>query len=288
MPRCGLLRSIIVSIASLTFAQNTTPTNTISAQTAVATQAASRVQLANASRTANVAPDNDALSTAGSIPTANATAASKPHTKSSLSEKKDWFDFDRRPRLVFIPRFNLNGAGFGTSESASAGVGFDSKHLIIESLASYNNARKTNDGTVDNRNGHIRSLGGSAYYRLSNYWFFGTSGSWGQLSTTNYTKQSWGMNFGGGSDFISQGASFRLSAAYAPAAFDHRNGSQGPSFQFIVPSPLEQRHVMFVVDTDILFFHDTITDPNNIILTEQEKNHRGHSATSRFGLLFRF
>ncbi len=37
-----------------------------------------------------------------------------------------------------------------------------------------------------------------------------------------------------------------------------------------------------------VFFHDTITDPNEIILTEQQKNHRSHSATSRFGLLFRF
>jgi len=232
---------------------------------------------------------NDALPTVGSIPIAHATAAPKAHINSTLSEKEAWFEFDRRPRLVFLPRFNLNGAGFAKfSESASAGLGFDSTHLILEALASYNNAHKANDGTVGNEKGHIRSLGGSAYYRLPNYWFFGTSGAWGQLSTTNYTKQSWGMNFGGGTDFISEGASFRLSAAYAPPAFDHRNGSQGPSFQFIVPSPLEQRHVMFVIDTDILFFHDTITDPNNIILTEQQKNQRGHSATSRFGLLFRF
>jgi len=34
----------------------------------------------------------------------------------------------RRRRLELIPRFNRNGAGFGASESASAGVGFDSKH----------------------------------------------------------------------------------------------------------------------------------------------------------------
>jgi hypothetical protein len=287
MPRCGLLGSIIISIASLTLAQNSTPTSTSSTQTTVATQPASGVQLADASRTANVAPNNDALPTTGSLPIANATAASKPRN-STLSEKNNQFDFDRRPRLVFIPRFNLNGAGFGVSESVDAGADFESKHFKVETLASYNNARKTNDGTVNNQKGHIRSLGGSLYYRFPNYCFFGTSGSWGELSTTNYTKQMWGMKFGGGTDFIAQGTSFRLSAAYAPSAFDHRNGSQGPSFQFVVPSPLQQRHVMFEVDTDIMFFHATITDPNDPILTEQQKNDRSHSATSRLGLIFRF
>lgn len=287
MPRCSLLGSIIISLVSLTLAQNSSPTSSSSAQTTGATQAA-RVQFADASRTANAVPAYDALPAAGPIPIVPAAATSKPHVNSTLSAKDRRFNFDTRPRLVFMPLFNLNGAGFGNSASVSAGVGFDSKHLILESLGSYNNARKTNDGTGNNPKGHVRSLNASAYYRLPNYWFFGTSGGWDQLSTTNYTKQSWGMKFGGGSDFIVKDTSFRLIGSYKPAAFDHRNGSQGPSIQFMIPSPLAQGHVMFVENLDIMFLHDTITDPNDKVLTEQQKSHRSHTATLSLGLVFRF
>lgn len=96
------------------------------------------------------------------------------------------------------------------------------------------------------------------------------------------------MNFGGGSDFIVDGTSFRLSAAYTPAAFDHQTGSQGPSFQFILPSPLAQGHVMFVENLGISFLHATITDPNDPVLTRQETSNRTHTTTLSFGLIFRF
>lgn len=64
MSRSGLLESIIISVASLTLAQNSIPTSTSSTPTIVAPPPASGVQLADASRTANVAGDSDALSTA--------------------------------------------------------------------------------------------------------------------------------------------------------------------------------------------------------------------------------
>jgi hypothetical protein len=289
MPRSVLLVSIVVSIASLTFAQTSTPTNTRSTQTGVVTQTPSDTQIADAGRSPNVASDSDSLTPARSLPIANAVVVPTPQANSPLSEKNAWFEFDKRPRLKIFPQLNLNGAGFATfSQSIAAGIDFESKHFLLDGVASYNNAHKTNDGTGDNPKGHIRALDASAYYRLSNYWFIGTLAGWGQLSTTNYKKDSFGMSFGGGKDFIVNDASFRLSAAYAPSAFDHTNGSQGISFEFIEPSPLRQRHVMFVVDTSVQLFHATITDPNNATLTEQQKNNRSHSATSRFGLLFRF
>jgi len=293
MLRCGLLGSIIISIASLTLAQNSTPTST-SSQTTFTTQAGRGVQLADATPVGNVTlaesvdPANDSLSTAGTIPIANTIAVATPQANPPLTEKQEQFQFDRRPRLVFMPQFNLNGSGFGNSASASGGFGIDTKHLVFETLASYNEARKTNDGTVNNRNGHVRSLTARTYYRLSNYWFLGTSGGWYKLSTTNYTKQLWTMNFGGGSDFIAGGTSFRISGGYTPSVFDHQTGSQGPSFQFILPSPLAQGHVMFVENLDIRFLHDTITDPNDPVLTALEKSHRTHTATLSLGLILRF
>jgi hypothetical protein len=286
MPRRSLLGSIILSVASLTFAQ-ANPPNTDSTQTAVVTQVPGGTRLADASGSPNSVSDSDATS-AQSLPLANAIAVSTPPVISTLSAKDQRFSFDRRPRLVLMPLFNLNGAGFGNSVSVSAGVGFDSRKLILESLGSYNAARKTNDGTGNNPKGHIRSLNASAYYRLPNYWFLGTSGGWDQLSTTNYTKQSWGMRFGGGSDFIVKDTSFRLIGTYTPATFDHSNGIQGPSIQLMLPSPLAQGHVMFVENLDIMFLHDTITDPNDKVLTEQQKAHRSHTATLSLGLVFRF
>ena len=289
MAGSSFLGFIVISIASLTLAQDSIPTSTSSTQTTVAAQSASGVQLADASRTANVGPNDDALSPAGSIPITKAIAVSTPPVNSPVSEKDEWFEFDKRPRLKIFPQLNLNGAGFATfSQSIAAGVDFESRHLLLDGVASYNNAHKANDGTGNNPKGHVRALDASAYYRLSNYWFLGTLAGWGQLSTTNYKKDSFSMNFGGGGDFILNDASFRLSAAYAPSVFDQVNGSQGISVEFIEPSPLRQRHVMFVVDTGVQFFHATITDPNDATLTEQQKNNRSHSATSRFGLLFRF
>src|ERR1700687_5314300 len=107
MSRSGLLQSIVISIASLTLAQNSIPISTSSTPTSVAAQIAPGVQLADASRTAKVAGDSDALSTAGAIPTANAIAVSTPQVNSRLSEKNAWFEFDKRPRLKIFPQLNL-------------------------------------------------------------------------------------------------------------------------------------------------------------------------------------
>jgi hypothetical protein len=45
---------------------------------------------------------------------------------------------------------------------------------------------------------------------------------------------------------------------------------------------------MFVENLNVQFLHDTITDPNDPVLTALEKSHRSHTATVSFGLLLRF
>lgn len=128
-----------------------------------------------------------------------------------------------------------------------------------------------NDGTRNNAKGHIRAAHAGAHYRFDNYWFIGTDANWVQLLTTNYRKHGFGMNFGVGSDFLWNDASFRLSAAYSPAVFDPSNGLQAISFGFVEPSPLRQKHVMFTVNSSIGFLHDTITEPGNPVTTAREK-----------------
>jgi len=157
-----------------------------------------------------------------------------------------FFEFDTRPHALLVSTLGLNGAGYSTfSADMGGGVSFEPKNFIVEALADYNTARKTNDGTVDNNKGHIRSLSANVSYRLLNYWFFGTEGGWHELSTTNYTVQGWGMAAGGGKDVLISDTSARLAFTYAPSAFDKRNGSQGFNFYLYIPSPLRQRPVTF-------------------------------------------
>ena len=207
----------------------------------------------------------------------------------NLEQKMEMFKFDKRPHLILRPTFNLNGGGFATtSQEIAGGVDFEGKHVVFRGTAAYNNARKANDGTGDNPKGHIRSLNGQLSYRLRNYWFVGTEVGWGQLSTSNYSKQGWAQSFGGGCDFLAGDTSFRLRLMYTPPFRDHSNGSQGPSAEFILPSPLAQRHVYFYERLNVSFLHATITDPADRILTEQQKADRSHTASLMLGLMFRF
>jgi hypothetical protein len=283
------LGPVVIMVVSLAVAQNSAQSTTgESTQTVDASKSARRIEIAD------LTPARAAVSGAASgsvsvtVPIVNAVSAT-PTKNPKLREKQEWFQFDRRPRLVLEPSFNLNGGGFQpVSTSISGGLGLESKYLILEGLAGYHPVRKVNDGTGDNPKGHIRSLDASAYYRLPNYWFFGTSGGWGKLSTTNYSKQMWSMNFGAGTDVLTKDTSFRLSASYAPPEFDYRNGSQGATFQFIIPSPLEQGHVMFFEDVYVGHLHDTITDPNDRTLTELQTSHGHFTASCSFKLLLRF
>jgi hypothetical protein len=283
------LGPFLIMFLSLAVAQNSNQATTgESNKPGDASKGAHRVEIAESP------PDGEAVSGAASgsssvtAPIVNAVSAT-PTKNPKLLEKQEWFRFDRRPKLVLEPSFNLNGGGFQpVSTSISGGIGLESKHLILEGLAGYHPVGKDNDGTGDNPKGHIRSLDASAYYRLSNYWFFGTSGGWGKLSTTNYSKQMWSMNFGAGADVLKEDWTFRLSASYAPPEFDYRNGSQGVTFQFIIPSPLEQGHVMFFETVYVGHLHDTITDPNDRTLTELEKSHGHFTASCSFKLLLRF
>ncbi|MBZ5667163.1 MAG: hypothetical protein LAO30_21490 [Acidobacteriia bacterium] len=289
MPRFVLLGSIIISIVSLALAQTSTPTNSSGR---AGTIAAAEGQSTDKNLPAKVAVVN--ADVPGSESTANARVVSpKPKPgkpiSSTRAEKNDLFEFDRRPRLIIFPQLNLNNSGFApVSEAITGGVGIESRHLILQARARYDNAHKDNDGTEDNRKGRVRELSSDVYYRLPNYWFFGTSGGWYQLSTTNYSVQSWGMGFGGGTDFIRNEASFRLSGTYTPPYFDHRNGSQGFSVEFVDPSPLAQKHIMFVVSSSIGWFHTTITDPTDPGLTALQKSQKHISGSAQYGILFRF
>ena len=68
----------------------------------------------------------------------------------------------------------VNGGGYSPfSGTVGGGLRIDTRHLIWESNASYDNSRKSNDNTLDNDKGHSRHLSSSVYYRFENGWFAG-------------------------------------------------------------------------------------------------------------------
>jgi len=94
--------------------------------------------------------------------------------------------YPRRPRFrPFASPHNLAAPvclwRFGTERrrlcsdvgEARRWIAIDKTHLIWAASAAYDNSHKSNDNTLNNENGHERSLESSIYYRFTNTWFVG-------------------------------------------------------------------------------------------------------------------
>jgi hypothetical protein len=100
------------------------------------------------------------------------------------------------PRPFVYGGLGLNGGGYAPmAGKVGAGLRIDKPHLIWAASAAYDTSHKSNDNTLNNDNGHERSLESSAYYRFTNAWFVGGGASWSELSTTNYTKQDFTLRW---------------------------------------------------------------------------------------------
>jgi hypothetical protein len=283
MPRCGLLGSIVICLASLTLAQTDSPST-------VNTQDKSLLARTGPPSTINT-QDNLALVQTNSPSTSNTQAKlafAQTDSPSTVNAQ------DKRPRLEFEPRLNLNGGGFQlVSGSMTAGTGMEDRHLAWHVFGTYDAATKATYETgnspstyavISNPHGNIRTVGGSLYGRTSGGWLFGTEGSYTQLRTTAYTKATWGIGVGGGHDWMhatcptcSEGSftSVRLTVEYGipthPGQPDTENGFTA---EFTMPSPIEtDRHVFFKVNA----FGGWICDPKC-----------GSDGSASYGVMFRF
>jgi hypothetical protein len=218
-------------------------------------------------------------------------AVSVPMTPSVEREKDEdaLFDFDKRPHLLLLPTFNISDAGFAPiSLSVGGGLSFEPRYAIVEAIATYDNAHKTNDGTVDNTKGHIRSIVASTFVRMPGYWFVGGETGWDQLSTTNYKKSSRTIVFGGGRDLSVWNTDARIKVSYALPVLDHINGVQGVNFTLYLPSPLRQKRFVYYDSIGLAFFHATITEPNNPSLTAAQQSDRDFAISCVVGVFMRF
>lgn len=197
--------------------------------------------------------------------------------------------FAQVPRPYVAGSVNVNGGGYSSiSESIGAGIDLESAHANGNLEATYDNAKKVNDGTVNNHNGRVRSAQARAFYRLHNGLYFGGGVQWSELNTTNYSKQGWRPTAGIGKDFLRDTYSIRLQSLYISKGSDKSNGTQGVETAIYFPSPSTKGHV-FLRDTIAIYrFHATITDFNSPSLVAQETAERAWTAYDTVSLIVRF
>jgi hypothetical protein len=191
---------------------------------------------------------------------------------------------------------SLMGGGYGRlAYRAEAGIDLESKYAIVRALAAYDDGHKVDDADQPNPNGHDRYLESAAYFRASRGWFAGMGWRWNQLSTSNYAKGGARPEFGGGYDWFLRPCyecrrdfSMRIAVDWVTAGNDWENGSHGPDIALTFPAPSEKRHWFWRQDTGIYRFHQTVTAPTDLSLTQQQRANTAIDIFTDFGVLFRF
>jgi hypothetical protein len=202
------------------------------------------------------------------------------------------------PRPFLYAGAGLMGGGYSPlAAEAGGGLRIDSQHFLASAEGWYDNGHKTDDSDQPNPSGHDRGLVGDAYFRFLSGWFAGAGVRWSQLSTTNYAKSGWRPTFGGGKDYFhkkcalencSTDFSMRLGVDYVLPGTDHSNAVQGPLFSFYMPSPSVRGHIFFRETLGVYEFHESVTDPANLLLTRQQIGERSVTSFGEFTLMYRF
>jgi hypothetical protein len=174
--------------------------------------------------------------------------------------------------------------------AAHFGSGFllKSRQLVGDFEVSYMNAKKVNDGTVNNYSGHERFLQGGLFVPWKRGVYFGGGARWSETATTNYTKKAWRPTLGIGQDYFTEGFNTRWQVVYVTKGSDHSNALQGPEVQFWLPTPASRSHFVYRQTIGIYEFHTTITDPRDPILTARQTSQRHLAVFVDFSLGWKF
>ncbi|HEX4424722.1 MAG TPA: hypothetical protein VH079_04955 [Terriglobales bacterium] len=168
------------------------------------------------------------------------------------------------------------------------GVEIETIRLMLRARAFYDNGHKLPEDGDPNPKGHDRHLEGAAYYHSPAEWFVGAGFHWSQLSTTDFSKQSGGPEFGGGYDLMQKESSVRLAVDWLMAGNNWQNGFHGPEVTITFPSPREKRHWFFRMTATVDRYYTTVTEPNNVTLTIEQRSERDFAACIESGLGYRF
>lgn len=210
------------------------------------------------------------------------------------------------PRPYLLADFDLMPAGYeSTAWQGGGGIEVNAPHFVFDSYAGYDNGRKAPVNGVPNYNGHDRFLRGFAGY-YQNGWFVGVGARWSQLSTSDYTKggsplngKSWHPEFGFGWDAATDYARVQIlymfreqrevsySAIGIPCV-GCGNGSQGADITLWFPSPIKSNHWFCKMNWVPFTFHDTITDPKNLVQTAAQTASHHFTVSGEIGVGVRF
>jgi hypothetical protein len=216
-------------------------------------------------------------------------------------DREDWVS----GKLVPMPYVGLGpslmGGGYAVwAYRIEAGLNVEGTHLIFRSLAAYDDGHKVDDNDQPNPKGHDRYLDGALYFRpalpgWTRSLYFGGGYRWSQLSTTNYTKGGSRYQLGGGYDWFMRSCescrrdySMRVNVDWVTAGTDWENGSHGPDITLTWPSPREARHFFYREEIALYRFHTTVTETNNLYLTQQQRAEKSFDSFADFGIFYRF
>jgi hypothetical protein len=170
----------------------------------------------------------------------------------------------------------------------------------------YDNGHK-DDGSGPGRD---RYLNGSVAYQHDSF-FYAAGARWSELSTREYVKPDFRIQFGVGHDWLGW-FSMRGQVLYVLPPLHESvdypgedvcsgcgNGVQGPEFTLIFPSPADKspraqfpgwrsHHLFIRFVIGIYEYHDTITEPSNELLSATQDHNRHAMGTTSFMLMYRF
>ncbi len=191
---------------------------------------------------------------------------------------------------------SLNGSSESTtSEVVQAGADVEEKHFVSDSFAFYNTKHKDAPGIAPNSRGRQRAFGGTAFYKQGP-WQYGVGAEFSQFAITEYTKQSVFGLAGVGRDWSDL---TRVQIMYLKA-FNERtqyptkagcactNDVNGVRFQMWIPNPATSHHWFFIINFQPIWFHTTVVDPNDPVLTKIDKSQHSVDSTLKFDIRYRF
>lgn len=184
---------------------------------------------------------------------------------------------------------SLVGNGY-QNLAANLGAGFllKSRELVGEFNAFYMNAKKTDDGTLNNHSGHERFLQGRVFFPWHKGLYYGGGAQWSETATTNYTKKGWRPTFGMGQDYFAEALSVRWQVLYITKGTDRANGLQGGEFEMWLPSPASKSHFFYRETIGLYEFHATVSDFRDRALTARQTSDRGSAAFVDFCFGWKF
>jgi hypothetical protein len=214
------------------------------------------------------------------------------------------------PRPYLLAGVDLMPGGYAPlAVQGGGGIEWETRYSVFDSYAGYDNGRKENDNTPNNYKGHDRFLRGFAGIKY-NLWYAGVGARWSQLSTTNYTKggsplnsNSWHPELGIGRDWNAKTSPLFMrtqvlymfreqkEVTYYPngtTCDGCGNGTQGVDISLWFPSPAKPGHWFCKMNFVLFGYHDSITDPSNLVLTQTQKASGHFSDSTEFAMGYRF